>query len=668
MSWVRTAALAALTLAGLTLLVWPAKGLAQPSPPRAAPPPPAIQRSTPPVAELEAYVDGIVRDSLVQDHIVGATVAIVQDGQVLLKKGYGAAGLSPWRPVDPDRTLFRLGSVSKTFTWLTVLKETEAGRLRLDAPVNLFLPEAVQVRDQGFTRPVTLRSLMSHSGGFEDRALGHLFERDPARIRPLVTYLQQERPRRVRAEGLVSSYSNYGVALAGEAAAWVSGKTFEQLAEEALFEPLGMDRTTFREPRPGRADLPAPMAPRLAADLSEGFSWNGYAFRPEPFEYIGQIAPAGSASSTADDMARYMIALLDGGRVGEARVYGDLTARALQTPLRQTPAGVNGWRHGFIAYALPGGLSGFGHDGATLTFMTNMTLVPELGLGIFISTNTSTGRALTQRLASRVVEEIAGRPAAWPRAPSPQLYAYRRLYEGRFLGTRRAYSGLEGMLERLTGELRVEVTPDGRLITREGGRLQSWVPEGPANAGRFLSETGWDRRIFVLEGGRTRHILTSLNTQTYERTPFWSGQGLLAAAAVATGLAALLTLAFAVFRNRRDFRQTHIQARAGVLQGLQSILWLSAIALAVAWVALTKESDLIFDWPGLLPLAASACALVATLLTVANAALLPLVLRSGRRLDSWTPLRRAGFTATVVVSLAFSLLLGLWGGLSPWAG
>ena len=70
-------------------------------------------------AALEAFVDGLVRDSLVQDHIAGATVAIVQDGRVVLKKGYGAASLDPWRPVDPDRTLFRLGSVSKTFTWLT---------------------------------------------------------------------------------------------------------------------------------------------------------------------------------------------------------------------------------------------------------------------------------------------------------------------------------------------------------------------------------------------------------------------------------------------------------------------------------------------------------------------------------------------------------------------
>lgn len=668
MTWVRNAALAAGLLA-LPLLNLPAVAFAQAQAVAASTPVrPGPARATPPPAELEAYVDGIVRDSLVQDHIVGATVAIVQDGQVLLKKGYGAASLSPWRPVDPDRTLFRLGSVSKTFTWLTVLKETEAGRLRLDAPVNLFLPEAVQVRDQGYTQPVTLRSLMSHSGGFEDRALGHLFERDPSRIRPLVTYLRQERPRRVHPVGEVASYSNYGAALAGEAAAWASGKTFEQLAEEGLFRPLGMGRTTFREPRPRRADLPAPMSPGLAADLSRGFSWNGESFRQEPFEYVGQIAPAGSASSTADDMARYMIALLDGGRVGETRLYGDPTARALQTPLRRTPPGVNGWRHGFIAYSLPGGLSGFGHDGATLTFMTNMTLVPELGLGIFVSTNTSTGRALTQRLASRVVEEIAGRPAAWPRPASPQLYAYRHLYEGRYLGTRRAYSGLEGMLERLSGDLRVEVTREGRLITREGGRVQAWVPEGPANAGRFISDTGWERRVFILERGRTARILTSLNTQAYEPTPFWSGTGLLAAAAGTTGLAALLTLGFALFRNRRDFRQTHIQARAGVLQGLQSVLWLSSIGLFLVWGAITPENALIYDWPGLMPLAASACALVATFLTVVCAALLPLVLRSGRRLDSWSPVRRAGFTATVIISLAFGLLLALWGGLSPWAG
>ena len=664
-------------LAGLLALLSGPPSLAQsPAPAPAAPPvrpasqatvPPPV-RPTPPAAELEAFVDGIVRDSLVQDHIVGATVAIVQDGQVLLKKGYGAADLSPRRPVDPDRTLFRLGSVSKTFTWLTVLKEVEAGRLRLDAPVNLFLPEPVQVRDQGFTRPVTLRSLMSHSGGFEDRALGHLFERDPARIRPLAVYLRQERPRRVHPVGRMSSYSNYGAALSGEAAAWSSGKTFERLAEESLFEPLGLGRTTFREPRPARTDLPAPMAANLAADLSRGYAWTGAGFRQEPFEFIGQVGPAGSASSTASDMARYMIALLDGGRVGEGRLYGEATARALRTPLRRTPPGINGWRHGFIAYALPGGLEGFGHDGATRTFMTNMTLVPQLGLGIFVSTNTSTGRVLTQRLPARVVEEILGRQGDWPRPPAPALYAQRKLYEGRYLGTRRAYSGLEGMLERLSGEMRVEVTPEGRLLTREGGRVQTWVPEGPVTGGRFISDTGWERRVFVIEDGRAVRMLTALNTQVYERSPFWSRTGLLGAAAAATALSSILALGAALFRNRRDFRQTSIQARAGALQALQAVLWLAALGLFFLWSAITPESELIYSWPGLTLLAASACALVATLLGLVGAGLLPFVLRSGRRLDSWSPRRRAGFVVTVLVSLGFGLLLALWGGLSPWAG
>ena len=96
-----------------------------------------------PPAELEAMVDGMVRQAMTRDHIAGLAVAVVQDGQVILKKGYGFAG--PNRPVDPDRTLFRIGSISKTFTWIAVMKEVEAGRMRLDAPINDYLPKGLQV-------------------------------------------------------------------------------------------------------------------------------------------------------------------------------------------------------------------------------------------------------------------------------------------------------------------------------------------------------------------------------------------------------------------------------------------------------------------------------------------------------------------------------------------
>jgi CubicO group peptidase (beta-lactamase class C family) len=147
-----------------------------------------------PPADLEAYVDGVVRDRMARDHIAGVTIAVVQNGQVVLKKGYGVASLKDGRKVDPDTTLFRVGSISKTFTWIALMNEVEAGRMRLDTPINVYLPEKLQLKDQGKKTPVRLRDLMTHTAGFEDRALGQLFERDPRRERSLELYLRQERP------------------------------------------------------------------------------------------------------------------------------------------------------------------------------------------------------------------------------------------------------------------------------------------------------------------------------------------------------------------------------------------------------------------------------------------------------------------------------------------
>ena len=350
--------------------------------------------TTPTIApeQLEAYLDGVIGSAMARDHIAGVTVSVVQGGQVILKKGYGHASLNPARRVDPDRTLFRIGSISKTFTWILLMNEIQAGRIRIDAPVNLYLPEALQVRDQGFAQPVEVAHLMDHSAGFEDRTLGQLMERDFNRERPIAQYLRQERPRRVREPGLFPTYSNYGVGLAGQALTYVTGQPFEALVETRITQPLGMTRTTFREPHPPRAGIPAPMSQALAQDVSEGFHWTpAEGFEARPFEYLGHLAPAGSASSTAADMARYMIVLLDDGAYGESRIFSPATARAFRTPLRPNEAGVNDWPHGFIAYALPGDRKGYGHAGGTLSFTSNMVVVPEPDLGVFISVNTENG-------------------------------------------------------------------------------------------------------------------------------------------------------------------------------------------------------------------------------------------------------------------------------------
>ena len=620
-----------------------------------------------PPAELEAFVDGVVRQAMAREHIAGVTVSVVQNGQVVLKKGYGFASLSPARKVDPDKTLFRIGSISKTFTWISLMKEIEAGRIRQDAPINLYLPERLQVRDNGFRTPVRVINLMDHSPGFEDRALGHLFEKNVARVRPMAEYLRQERPRRVRAPGEASAYSNYGAALAGQAVSYVSGKPFERLIEESIFLPAGMTNTSFREPRAARAGLPAPMPSPLAANVSDGYRWTPNGFAERPFEFISQVAPAGSASSTAGDMARYMQLLLNSGTLDGAVIYGPRAAQAFNTPIRKTPAGINGWRHGFIEYNLPGDHKGFGHAGGTLSFLSNMVVAPDLNLGIFISTNTETGGDLANGLAAQVVQQFYVAPQPFPRPGSPALRDRAGDFAGYYIGNRRAYRGLEGMVGLLIGGVEVTVTPEGRLAVAGGRQVRSYVPDGDLSEGRFISTTGADHIAFSMSGGRARAFQAALGEQTFERAGFWKRPITLALLALLSGAAAAATIAGLFLRNRREFRETSVQRQASLIQTSQAVLWLAAIALFGLWASGTSDvATVMFGWPSGALIIASACLLVAAALTLISLIMLPAIWRGGRRVDSWTSLRKAAFTFTVLVYCAFSVVLGLWGTLTPW--
>jgi len=624
-----------------------------------------------PPAELEAFVDGVVGDAMQREHIAGVTVSVVQNGQVVLKKGYGFASLAPARPVDPDRTLFRIGSISKTFTWIALMKEVEAGRIRLDQPVNLYLPEKVQVKDQGFDNPVRVINLMDHSPGFEDRALGQLFEDDFDRVRPLDLYLRQERPKRVRGPGLVSSYSNYGAALAGEAAAWTSGKPYERLIEEEILGPARMAHTTFREPHPAKAGMPAPMPAALAADVSDAFRWNGTGFQRRGYEYIEQIAPAGAGSSTAGDMARYMLVQLGGGSLEGATIYGPATAQAFRTPIRATPPGINGWAHGLVIATLPGGFKAYGHDGATMSFFSNMLVVPQLNLGVFVSTNTESGAALTGRLTPEIIRRFYARPPSFPRPGSPDLAQIGDRFSGYYLGTRRAYSGLEGFVMHVArAGVKVSVTSDGRLILADAGGASTWVPDGPAEDGRFIATRDDSHLAFLMKDGVATAFLPTSGSQLFERAAWWQRPSTLAWLAGLTLFAALATLFGLVLRTRRDQRQSTVQARSSLVQNIQAGLWLVAMIL-FGFFAMGVASDVapvMYGWPEPTVVLASACALVASALTIVTLVALPAVWAGGRRVDSWTYLRKTSFSITVLIYLGFAVLLAMWGALSPFSG
>jgi CubicO group peptidase (beta-lactamase class C family) len=622
-----------------------------------------------PQAELEAFVDGVVGDAMAREHVAGVAVAVVQNGQVVLKKGYGFASLAQQQAVDPDRTLFRLGSVSKTFTWIALMKQAEAGRIVLDRPINLYLPERVQVRDQGYAAPVLVRQLMDHSAGFEDRALGQLVEHDYGRVRPLEMYLRQERPRRTHGPGTVSSYSNYGAGLAGEAVAYVSGRPFEKAADDDIFKPLGMSRTTFLEPHEAKAGLPAPMPARLAADLAGGYHWTGQGFQRRGVEFIEQIAPAVGASSTAGDMSRYMLALLGNGQLGGATIFGPKAAQAFRTPLRATPPGVNGWAHGFMKLALPGGYAAYGHDGGTLSFNSNLLVAPDLGLGIFIVTNSDTGQPLTGRFADRLVEHFYAAPQAFPRAGSDAVSANPSAWNGYYLSTRRSYGGLEGFVGRITKGSVITATPDGRLALADLDGIRMFAPDQDSQMeGRFRAAYGPDRLAFAIREGKAVAFQDRYGAALMQRAPLWAHPLVLLALSLMTAFAAAGTLLGLAFRNR-DFRQNNVQARASLWQNIQAVLWLTAFVLFGVWIAGAGDlAQVMYGWPGPVLITASACALVSAVLTLATLIVLPAIWQGGRRVDSWSAGRKIFYSLTVLIYAAFSLLLGFMGALSPWSG
>jgi CubicO group peptidase (beta-lactamase class C family) len=644
----------------------PAPAPAPPTP--SAAPGARLAPGTPiPPVELEAFVDGVARQAMQEDHIPGAAVSVVQGGQVLLKKGYGFASYAaPTRAVDPDATLLRLGGLSSSFTWIVAMKEVERGHMRLDAPINLYLPEKLQVRDQGYADPVRLRDLMDHASGFEERSLGRLYERKPEGVRPLETYLREERPRRVRAPGLLSEYSDYDAALAGEAVSQETGQPFEALVEAEVLRPLGLAHTTFREPRPALPGLPAPMSPALAGQMAQGYRWTGLSLEPRPFAYAGQMAPAASASSTAADMARFMLLLLNGGTLDGQTVYGPTVAQAQRALLMRAAPGTNGWTHGLAQGRLPGGFDSFGLDGDGLSFHANMVVAPALGLGVFVAGDSQTARALTESLPGLIVAHFYAPPSPAPPMAAADPQALRQTYAGHYVSEQRRYGGLEQFVDLLTRTAVMRVDANGLLAIRGPEGAQAWAPAG--QPGQFVSLSGDRTSAFQLKGGRAVRWFAPSGGQSFARVGWFMQPSGLARVGVLTLIASLATLLGLLARDRRDFRQTTIQSRASALQTTASVLWLlAALAFGVwGWRGLADTSNAAFDWPGGFILAASACALVAAIASLGQVLLLPAVWRGGRRLDSWSTPRKLTFTATVTVFVLFSAMLAAWGALEPW--
>jgi CubicO group peptidase (beta-lactamase class C family) len=459
------------------------------------PPPPAtaIDRG-----ELEAFVDATVRDAMARGGIAGVNLAIVDTSGPPLLKSYGI--MSPGRPMTPD-TLSPVQSISKTMVWIGLMQLVEQGKIGLDDPVNRYLPAAAQIPDEGFGQPIRIRDLMSHMPGFEESQWGILFVDRPERLLPLDSWLERYRVHRVREPGQIVIYSNYGGALGGAIVSHVSGMTWQDYADQKIIRPLGMD-ATFRQPYPAalaaRLGLPQPMDPGQAARLSDGFHMIGHRLVPARREYTADY-PAGALVATPGAMAAYMQALLDPQRMQQAGVLKVSTVLEMRQPLFEGPAGFGDLRHGFGAQGIPGDAVAFGHNGDSLYTAASMTVIPDLGLGVFVSTNTANGEQLALGLKSAIVGRFFGGQLP-PAVYGPGAADAARSYAGEYRTLRRPYFRTEhGLYDLLDDTDTVTAKANGDIeIGSLLGSTRRYVPLGQ---GVYRDAGGAERIAFRPLGG-----------------------------------------------------------------------------------------------------------------------------------------------------------------------
>ena len=498
--------------------------------------------ATPPMTaeDVEAFLDGVLPQQLERENIAGATVAVVKDGKVLFSKGYGFADVASKKPVSPEETLFRPGSVSKLFTWTSVMQLYEQGKLDLDADVNQYLDFKIP---DAFGAPITLKHIMTHTAGFEEQ-IKDLFSGDNETPN-LGEYLKTHIPARIYPPGTTPAYSNYATALAGYIVERVSGEPFNDYVAEHIFKPLKMNRSTFVQP------LPAEMVPNMST---------GYRLASDtetvPFEIVTPF-PAGSLSSTATDMSQFILAHLNEGTLNGAQILKPETARLMHSRLFALDDAANGMCYGFYEESRNGHRI-IGHAGDTIAFHSDLHLIPDTGVGFFVSYN-SGGKG-----------EVSGRNILWeafvdryyPYTPpsTPALESAKQdaqTVSGNYMISRRSETSFFKTAS-LVGESTVSPNEDGTItvsgLTDPDGQTKKWQEIAPMT---FRDTNGQDVLVFKPDANGNMQLVLPYPFMVFQKVGLWENSKILTPVLIISLLIMLLTLVLTLvaFFVRRHYGQ-----------------------------------------------------------------------------------------------------------------
>lgn len=512
-------------------------------------------------------MDGLINAQLEAHHIAGAAVAVVADGRILLEKGYGYADVDARRPVDPRRTLFRIASNSKMFVWTAVMQLVDEGRLDLHTDVNHYL-HGVRI-PATYGEPITLAHLMTHTPGFEDTELG-VWSREFPGETTLLESVREHMPQRIFPPGEVMAYSSFGAVLAALIVEQVSGVPYSRHLQERILDPLGMTRTT----------LAGPVPKALRADLAKGYRWLDGRFVEQPFIFTPWAAPAGAISSTAHDMARFMIAHLNDGVLDGTRILSAEAARRMREDLIPVSPAINTFLHGFEQLDI-NGESAFGHEGDYQYFQCITAMLPERNKGVFIVFNTEASRPIPAEFFGTFMDHYYPAPPPAKPAPPSEPQADLERFVGPYGPTRRSESDITKMVI-LAGAVSMSVEKSGYLVSRSALGTRRWRQVEPL---LFAEVDGRGRLAFREDdAGEIRYAYMSNvsgPTPALEKQPWWNAKSVnrtvqvLSLLILATGL-----IGFPIAAVLQRGRATPVTAKLARLAG-----WLTSAVFLGGWLA-----------------------------------------------------------------------------------
>lgn len=524
-------------------------------------------------AVLEAYVDGVIAAHRREHDAPAVAVSVVRNGRVVFAKAYGDADVEAGVAASGTDSLFRIGSVSKTFIWTAAMMLEERGLIDLDEDVNRYL-KGMQIPD-AFGAPVTMNDLMTHRAGFED-TLAIFTLSDDGDI-SLTDALARQMPKRVYPPGARTSYSNWGSGLAAKIVEDVSGVSYETFLREEILTPLAMTRTTLKGPKI--------MDEASRAALAKGYDVKAGAYKPADYMEVGPYAPVGAMASTANDMAQWMLVHLGGGEHNGSRLMSPETHDLMWTRAFTDRPGGADLAHGFQTRVYRG-VETFGHGGATSLYYTDMTMAPALGVGVFVSQSATADRTLVSDLPWLVIDHLLARPFEFAE-DDPAFAEKAEAFAGAYLSNRRSFSRFEKLFAL---ESTASVTgADGGLTVTAGGKTHHYAPV--AGAADMFENSDGSRIVFGRdEKGRVTHFIDGSGVHSYERAGFAANPKLFNLAA---GLALLFSATTVIGAWRRQGRGG-LKTSIGLMLGagaLAASALVFAFAGSIAWMSAELASS-----------------------------------------------------------------------------